>query len=155
MRSRKAVLAAVLVATLWAGSSRAAGGGAEGMEFTLESAGGGRVSLSRFAGTTPVLLVFWATWCPHCNAAVPAINDLQSRLSGRLQILAVDYMESRKKVKAFMKAKNIAYTVLLDSDGKAARKFRVAGIPTYILLDKQGKVVYFDNALPPSLEKYL
>ena len=154
MRSRKAVLAAVVLATLWAASSRAAGG-AEGTELTLESAGGGRASLTRFAGTTPVLLVFWATWCPHCNAAVPEINELHSRLSGRLQILAIDYMESREKVKAFMKARKIAYPVLFDSDGKAARMFRVAGIPTYILLDRQGKVVYFDNALPPSLEKYL
>jgi thiol-disulfide isomerase/thioredoxin len=154
MRSRKAILAAVLLATLSAGSSRAAGG-AEGMELSLESAAGGRVSLARFAGRTPVLLVFWATWCPHCNAAVPAINDLQSRLSGRVQILAIDYMESREKVKAFMKAKKIAYPVLLDSDGKAARTFRVAGIPTYILLDREGRIVYFDNVLPPALENYL
>jgi peroxiredoxin len=72
-----------------------------------------------------------------------------------VQILAIDYMESREKVKAFMKAKKIAYPVLLDSDGKAARTFRVAGIPTYILLDREGRVVYFDNELPPSIENFL
>lgn len=111
--------------------------------------------LRRFAGTKPVLLVFWATWCPYCNAAVPAINEIQARFSGRLQVLAIDFMESREKVKAFMKAKNVTYLVLFDSDGEVARQYRVVGIPTYILLDKRGRIVYFDNALPPSLEKYL
>jgi thiol-disulfide isomerase/thioredoxin len=154
MRSRKTVLAAVLLASLWAAFSGTEAV-AEGMEFTLESAGGERVALRRFAGTTPVLLVFWATWCPHCNAAVPAINGIQARFSGRLQILAIDFMEGRETVKAFMKAKGVTYLVLFDSDGKVARQYRVAGIPTYILLDKGGRIVYFDNALPPSLEKYL
>jgi thiol-disulfide isomerase/thioredoxin len=154
MRSRKTILAAVLLASLWTSFSGAAGG-AEGTGFTLESAGGERVSLRRFVGTKPVLLVFWATWCPHCNAAVPAINDIQSRLSGRLQILAIDYMESREQVKAFMKTKGVTYPVLYDSDGTVARSYRIAGIPTYVLLDKEGKVVYFDNILPSSVEKYL
>jgi peroxiredoxin len=154
MRSRRTILAAVLLVTLWTALSGAAGG-PEGAGFTLESASGERVSLTRFLGTTPVLLVFWATWCPHCNAAVPAINGIQSRLSGRLTILAIDFMESREKVEAFMKEKNVAYPVLFDRDGKVARKYGVVGIPTYVVLDRQGKVVYFDNALPPSLEKYL
>jgi thiol-disulfide isomerase/thioredoxin len=154
MRSRKTILAAVLLASLWTSFSGGAGG-AEGPGFTLESAGGERVSLRRFVGTKPVLLVFWATWCPHCNAAVPAINEIQSRLSGRLQILAIDFMESREQVKAFMKTKGVTYPVLYDSDGTVARSYRIAGIPTYVLLDKEGKVVYFDNILPSSVEKYL
>jgi len=148
------ILAAVFLASLWISSSGAAGG-AEGTEFTLESAGGERVSIRRFVGTKPVLIVFWATWCPHCNAAVPAINEIQSRLSGRLQILAIDFMESREKVMAFMKTKGVTYPVLYDSEGTVARNYRVVGIPTYVLLDKEGRVIYFDNALPSSIEKYL
>ena len=123
--------------------------------FTLESSGGESVSLGRFTGTHPVLLVFWATWCPHCNAAVPEINEIQARMAGRLKILALNYMENRQKVTAFMKAKSVAYPVLLDIDGKVARSYGIVGIPTYVVLDRQGKVVYFDNELPPSLEKYL
>jgi thiol-disulfide isomerase/thioredoxin len=67
------------------------------------------VSLGQFAGKKPVLLVFWATWCPHCNEAVPAINEMRSRMSDRLQILAIDFMESGEKVKSFMKRKNVTY----------------------------------------------
>jgi peroxiredoxin len=133
----------------------AGAGGTEELDFTLESASGGSLSLGRLRGETPVLLVFWATWCVTCKADVPAINDIQSRMSGRLQVLAIDFMESREKVQAFMKARNITYPVLLDVNGKVARKFRVVGIPTYVLMDKGGKIVFFGNALPGSLESYL
>jgi thiol-disulfide isomerase/thioredoxin len=154
MRYGKRFFAAILVALLCAGAAGAANP-VDRTEFTLKSIGGESVSLGRFAGTHPVLLVFWATWCPHCNAAVPEINEIHTRLGGRLKILALNYMENRQKVTAFMKAKSIAYPVLLDIDGKVASQYRVAGIPTYVLLDKEGRVVYFDNALPAHLEKYL
>jgi thiol-disulfide isomerase/thioredoxin len=154
MRTRRAILAAGLLVSLWTCLS-VAGVGQVGADFTLESASGERVPLARFLGTKPVLLVFWATWCPHCNAAVPAINGIQSRFSGRLSILAIDFMESREKVESFLKAKNVGYPVLFDRDGMVARSYGVVGIPTYVILDRQGKVVYFDNELPPSIEKFL
>jgi peroxiredoxin len=151
----KAMLAAVFFAALAVAAVCGAGRGAQSPEFTLESAGGERVSLREAAAGKPVLLVFWATWCPHCNEAVPEINGVRSRLSDRLQVLAINYMEKRGKVKAFMKAKGIAYRVLLDSEGKVAGQYNVVGIPTYIVLDRGGKVVYSGNDLPGSIEKYL
>ncbi len=154
MRQRKAILATILFATLWTVLSGAAGR-PEGPDFTLESARGEAVSLRRYLGTTPVLLVFWATWCPHCNEAVPEINGIHARHSGRLAVLALDFMESREKVEAFLKSKRVEYPVLLDRDGTVAHRYGVVGIPTYVLLDRQGKIVYFDNELPPSIEKYL
>jgi peroxiredoxin len=154
MRLRRGLLAFFFVAHLCAALAGQALG-AEATDFTLESAAGERVSLGRFAGQKAVLLVFWATWCPHCNAAVPAINEIQSRLPDRLKVLAIDFLESREKVLSFMKAKNVSYTVLLDRDGTVARKFRVVGIPTYVVVDRNGRIVYSDNALPESIEKYL
>lgn len=163
IQSGKAMLAAVLVAaSLCAGICAPAlarieksGLRAQRPEFTLESADGERVSLRKAAAGKPVLLVFWATWCPHCNEAVPEINGIRSRHSERLQILAINYMEKRHKVNAFIKEKGISYPVLLDSDGKVASQFNVVGIPTYILLDRGGKAVYTGNELPGALEKYL
>ncbi|HZW37480.1 MAG TPA: TlpA disulfide reductase family protein [Candidatus Deferrimicrobiaceae bacterium] len=155
MRRKVTFITAILfAASLWmAFEGRSQGGGDAG--FTLESPAGKSVSLGEFAGRKPVLLVFWATWCPHCNEAVPAINEIQTRLSGRLQILAIDFMESKERVTAFVKAKNVSYPVLLDRNGKVARQYRVLGIPTYVVLDKKGEIVYSGNDLPPSLEPYL
>ena len=126
------------------------------VDFTLPEPGGGQVSLAQFIGKKPVLLVFWATWCAICKEEVPVINRMHSEppTSESLQILALDFMESEKKVNAFIKRKQVAYTVLLDRRGKVARKYRVVGIPTYILIDRDGKVLFRDHELP-EIGKYL
>ncbi len=125
-------------------------------DFTLPDPDGKQVSLRRFLGKTPVLLAFWATWCPHCNAAVPDINRMHAELSpgGKLRILALDYRESERKVRAFIAEKKVGYTVLMDRRGDVARKFRVVGIPTYILIDRRGRVVYRGHELP-EIARYL
>ena len=125
-------------------------------DFTLPDQNGKEVSLRQFIGKTPVLLAFWATWCPHCVDAVPRINRMNADLSpgGKLQILALNYMESEQKVTAFIAAKRISYTVLMDRRGGVARKFHVVGIPTYILIDRSGNVVFRGYEFP-EIERYL
>lgn len=124
-------------------------------DFTLQTPSGERVSLKEFVGKKPVLLAFWATWCPHCNDAVPALNALvEGPAKDRLQLIAVDYLESRQKVGGFVKSKKIAYTVLLDETGKVSRSYGVLGIPTYVVISRGGRIVYRGNELPKNLEAY-
>ncbi len=131
-------------------ATRAVGG--ETADFTLPDMAGRPVTLSRVLEKGPVLLVFWASWCPYCNAAVPKINALQADVArGDLQILAPDFRESRETVGAFVRAKGVRYAVLLDSDGAVARKYGVVGIPTYVLIDRRGAVAYRGNELPPGI----
>lgn len=119
-------------------------------DFTLPDANGGQVSLRQFIGKKPVLLIFWATWCPHCRESVPAVNRMHGNASanGGVQILALDYKESRQKVNAFIKEKKVAFPVLLDSSGTIARAYEVVGIPTYVLIDRSGDVVYRGHEIP-------
>jgi peroxiredoxin len=154
-----ATTVSVAAQTVYAGTKPASAlttGVTEWVDFTLPDAAGRQVSLGEFIGKTPVLLFFWATWCPHCNESVPVINRMHREppTSGKVQILALDFMESEKKVNAFIAKKKVAYPVLLDRRGKVARKYKVVGIPTYILLDREGKVVYRDHDLP-EIGKYL
>ncbi|HJX15678.1 MAG TPA: TlpA disulfide reductase family protein [Candidatus Deferrimicrobiaceae bacterium] len=138
------------------GASAASSGPREWVDFTLPDAGGEQVTLARFVGKKPVLLVFWATWCPHCNESVPVINRMHTEppTSETLTILALDFMESREKVSAFIASKKVAFPVLLDGSGSVARKYRVVGIPTYVLIDRDGKIVYRDHEIP-EIRKYL
>jgi peroxiredoxin len=125
-------------------------------DFTLQGLDGQPVSLSRFLGKKPVLLVFWATWCPECHAAFPKINALHGGPVGeKMQILALDFRETREKVAAAVKSHDIRYPVLLDERGQVARAFGVVGIPTYVLIGRNGKVVYRGNVLPGDISRYL
>jgi len=125
-------------------------------DFTLADLDGQPVTLSRFLGKTPVLLVFWATWCPECKAAIPEINALTTGpLAETLQIFGIDFRESREKVAQAVKSRGIRYPVLLDERGQAARAFGVVGVPTYILIGREGKVLYREHVLPADISRYL
>lgn len=165
MKRRSIVAAALLLASLLVASPAPADGpgGTPGavpppydsgpsawIDFTLPDMNGEPVSLGTFLEKKPVLLVFWATWCPHCNELVPEINRLHTdpATGAKLQILALNYLESREKVESFLRKKRVAYPVLLDRKGTVARMYRVVGIPTYVLIDKGGRILYRDHELP-------
>ncbi len=125
-------------------------------DFTLLSLDGNPVTLSDYTGKKPVLLVFWATWCPECKAAIPGLNALNGGpLSGSLQVLALDFRESGEKVAAAVKSRGIRYPVLLDEHGSVARAYGVVGIPTYVLIGRDGKIVFRQHTLPANLSTLL
>ena len=142
------------------GGGSAATGGAESnrpaVDFTLPDLDGRSVALGRFLGKEPVLLVFWATWCPECRAAIPEINGFTTGpLAGKLQVLGLDFRESREKVAQAVKSRGIRYPVLLDLRGEVARTYEIVGIPTYVLIDRRGNVVYREHVLPEDISRYL
>jgi peroxiredoxin len=125
-------------------------------DFTLPDLYGRPVALNRYLGKKPVLLVFWATWCPECKAAIPEINALATGpLAGKVQFLGIDFRESREKVANAVKARGIRYQVLLDEKGQVARAYGVVGIPTYVLIGRDGKIVYREHVLPSDISRHL
>lgn len=169
MRSRYAIAALLflLCGAALAGPERLLSGGGgkpatgiaesdRSMDFTLPDLDGRSVTLGRYLGKKPVLLVFWATWCPECEAAIPEINAMTTEpLAGKLQILGLDFKESREKVANTVKTRGIRFPVLLDERGQVARAYRVVGIPTYILIDRRGNMVYREHVLPGDITRIL
>lgn len=131
----------------------------EAPDFTLKNPGSTGVTLSSFRGVKPVIVVFWATWCPFCLEEMPSLVALKEKHGGALEILAVDIDESPKKVAAYAKAKGLNFPVLIDEGGEVAAAYGVIGIPTLVLVDREGKIAAAGNSLSPrftaSLEKLL
>ena len=125
-------------------------------DFPLLTLDGRQVTLNRFLGKQPVLLVFWATWCAECREAVPLINALhEGSIGGRVQILGINYRESREKVASAVKARGIRYPVLLDDGGKVAGGYGIVGIPTYLLIGRDGTIIYRKHVPPADFSPYL
>jgi peroxiredoxin len=125
-------------------------------DFTLPDLDGRQVALGPFLGKTPILLVFWATWCPECKAAIPEINALATGpLAEKMRIFGLDFRESREKVALAVKSRGILYPVLLDERGEAARAYGVVGIPTYILIDRKGNIAWRKHLLPEEFASFL
>src|ERR1700693_5241334 len=63
--------------------------GAQAPAVTVQSLDGKRVDLSRFIGKTPMLIEFWATWCPHCRALMPTLLDAEKKYGKQVKFMAI------------------------------------------------------------------
>jgi cytochrome c biogenesis protein CcmG, thiol:disulfide interchange protein DsbE len=96
--------------------------------------------LSEFRGQ-PVWLNFWATWCPPCRAENPDIEAIQREFADRgLIVLAVSVGESPEVVRGYVERVGLSSTVGLDLNSVAAARYRVAGLPTHVFIDRRGTV---------------
>ncbi len=91
-----------------------------------------------------VLINFWATWCPPCRREMPSLERLSQALAGEpFIVLAVDVGEDADTIEAFTNQLDTVPTfpILLDATSRAMQAWKVAGLPTTFLVDKQGRVV--------------
>jgi cytochrome c biogenesis protein CcmG/thiol:disulfide interchange protein DsbE len=109
-------------------------------DFAASDLEGRRVRLSNLRGKA-VFINFWATWCAPCKKEMPAIGRLALRLPPDAAILTVAGDSGEQEVRRFVRALRMQVPVILDADGAISNKFRIAGIPTTLVLDPRGVVV--------------
>ncbi len=125
-------------------------------DFALQDLSGKTRKLSDFKGKV-VLLNFTTTWCPWCLKEIPTLKKLHERYKGsNFEFVSVYLQESRKKVSAFAEKHSLPYTILLDTEGKTASSYGVRGVPTKVIVDKEGNIAcWMCNDTESRLEKML
>lgn len=120
--------------------SSATEGGILAPDLQLKDINGQSVSLSNFRGK-PVLLNFWATWCPPCRYELPFLQEIYGEWSERgLVLLTIDVGESTATVKDFVAKNKLTLPVLLDTKRSVAQKYAVTAYPTTFFIDREGMV---------------
>jgi thiol-disulfide isomerase/thioredoxin len=103
---------------------------------------GNTVNLSEFTGKI-VLVNLWATWCEPCLREMPSLARMQLRLGDTITVVAVS--EDRggsKTVEPFIdKLELKSIKTYLDPKSTAERAFKVQGLPTSLLIDRQGRIL--------------
>lgn len=116
--------------------------------FTLLDLNNKEFSLSEFKGK-PVILFFWTTWCPYCRKELKELNSMQSELlKDGIQVAAINVDEPLDKVRKFFGNTPFSYRVLLDTDTKVADAYGILGVPTYFLINKDGRIVFANHYFP-------
>lgn len=104
---------------------------------------GREMTLAAFKGKT-VLLNIWATWCVPCRDEMPALDRLQAKLGGpdfQVVALSID-REGLPAVTAFYRELGLdALDIYVDRTGESARVLRAVGIPTTLLVDRDGQEI--------------
>ena len=100
-----------------------------------------KINIKEFNGNL-LLLNFWATWCGPCKEEMPSLDRLQVNQNlSNLKIFAINIsQESKKKVDSFFEDLNIEnFDPYFDAPTTLAKTFSLRGVPTSILIDKDGK----------------
>jgi thiol-disulfide isomerase/thioredoxin len=90
----------------------------------------------------PLLVEFWATWCPPCRKSIPHLNQIYAKYKAQgLQIVGITD-EDETTVKKFQKQIPMDYNVAINTPGSIYEQFGIKAIPTAFLVDKSGKIVW-------------
>lgn len=114
--------------------------GQRAFDFALNDVNGRSVRLSDWRGR-PVVINFWASWCPPCRQEMPALQAAYQRYREQgVIVLGVDLRENAGQVSQFASQFDVTYPLLLDHDGAVSERYQVRGIPTTIVLDDEGVI---------------
>jgi len=119
--------------------------------FTAQDMDGKNVNLSTVIGKKPVMLIFWASWCPNCKSEVPRVNELVKKYRSQgMEFIGINvgFNDSEGKARRFMDKTGMAYPVIFDSKGEIARQYGVQGVPTILVADKNGVIIFKNYGVP-------
>lgn len=107
--------------------------------FTAETVGGGRVSVGEDEAEA-TMLVFFATWCPHCQDEAPVMSELESQYEGlQMVMVGIDGEDNPQKVQQFVEEYDIESPAVYDP--ALGPEYGVSGYPTTYVLDGENRVV--------------
>ena len=109
-------------------------------DFTLDTLDGGTFTLSAQIGK-PVVVNFWATWCPPCRAELPIFEDVYRNNHDRgLVVVGVDVAESPDVVAKYVAETGLTFPIALDTSGETTELYRIQGMPTTFFIGRDGKI---------------
>ncbi|MFI5228139.1 MAG: TlpA family protein disulfide reductase [Gemmatimonadales bacterium] len=105
---------------------------------------GKSANLSQYIGKTPMLIEFWATWCPNCRELEPALLDAAKKYGAKVKFVgvAVSVNENPARVKAFVAKHGLPGDQYFDTHGDASGAYDAPATSYVVVVDRAGKVVY-------------
>jgi len=118
------------------GSSRPEGA-ASSLELT--DFDGTRFALASYRGK-PLVVNFWASWCPSCAAEMPAFQRVYQALDGRVEFVGINNNDERTAAEELARSVGVTYRLVEDPRGELFSAFGASGMPTTVFIDAEGRV---------------
>ncbi len=127
-------------------------------DFSLKTIEGEDIQLKSYRGEKIIHLVFWATWCPSCLIEIPKLKNLYNVIGDKpYEILSIDVglNDSIERVRQTQARYQLPYKILFDGTGEVSRRYGILGVPTHIIINKEGIIIDRFNQLPEDSKTYL
>jgi len=113
-------------------------------DFTVVDAAGNEVKLSDYFGR-PIVLNFWASWCPPCRAEMPYFEEVYKAREDVqfMMVNATGGRESMESAQEFIAETGYTFPVFYDTTGEAAWQYGVSSLPMTIFIDENGELVTY------------
>ena len=128
-------------------------------DFSVKDLDGNEIKLADLKGKT-ILLDFWASWCVPCKKSMPHLIDLYNdHKADSLIVIGINVDEEKGKIKEFQSGINqeIPFPIVFDKDSKLPALYDVEGMPTTIVISKDGIIKYkevgYNSDLKEKLDK--
>ena len=118
--------------------------GAKAPVVAVEDLDGKSVDLGQYIGHQPVVLEFWATWCPLCKALEPSLKAAHARYGRTVRFVAigVGVNQSPASIKRHLVEHPLPFPVLYDGSGAAVRAYEAPTTSYIVVVNKAGTVTY-------------
>jgi cytochrome c biogenesis protein CcmG/thiol:disulfide interchange protein DsbE len=109
--------------------------------FTLKDLSGNEVALTKLIGSKPLVLNFWASWCPTCVKKLPQLMDIYNNAMDKFSLVGINLDRRLADAQIYVQKHNINFTNLHDDGGKISALYGVFGIPTMMIINSQGEII--------------
>lgn len=113
-------------------------------DFSVVDAAGSAVNFSDFKGK-PIVLNFWASWCPPCRVEMPEFDRVSESLGGDVVFLMVNMTdgsrETKEKAQDYVNKEGFSFPIYFDTAASAASAYGITALPTTYFIDKESNVV--------------
>lgn len=128
------------IGTAAAGVFQPQHGAAAGFALANVVQGGATLSLAAYRGH-PLIVNFWASWCPPCRKEMPALQAIARRYAGRIDFVGIDTNDQRASARAFLVKTGVSYPVGFDPSAAVAARYGVFGLPTTYFIGANGALL--------------
>ena len=110
--------------------------------FELEGPDNKTYQLDDFKGQ-PLIVNFWATWCPPCRAEMPSMQRAWEQVEGDgIAMIAINVGEDVETVQTFLEQVPVSFPLPLDKDSKVTQSWPLRGLPTTFVVAPDGRLIY-------------
>lgn len=126
-------------------------------DFSLKDSAGKVHTLKDYQGK-PLIIQFWATWCPYCKKLQPGLNKIYNKYADakgnhNIQVIGISFDEDENAQPALvLKERGIQFPTLLKGE-QAAKDYGVQGTPTTFFIDKNGNLLGKTHTADPNDKK--